>query len=33
MPAGDSEAEDAAKIAGLFAEREGSADLSPQGRS
>ena len=29
----DSEAKDAAKMAGFLAEREGSADLSPQGRS
>ena len=32
IPAGESEAEDAAKMAGLLAEREGSADLSPQER-
>ena len=32
LPA-DSEAADAATVAALLAEREGSADLSPQGRS
>ena len=32
-PSGDSEAEDAAMLAGLLAKREGSVDVSPQGRS